>query len=156
MTEDSYRAWDTWLKVVGIVGIAIGGIFTYWQYFDGVERQEKTALMEAQKPFLGQRQELYGEAAKAVGVLSTATDAKTRAEAEASFWSLYWGPMGSVESPRVEAIMVKIGRCLQDPQCPQAERQRSSLDLAHAIREESAEAWDVLLPKLGERDASPR
>ena len=28
MNEDSYRAWDTWLKVVGMVGIAIGGSFT--------------------------------------------------------------------------------------------------------------------------------
>jgi hypothetical protein len=148
MTEDSYRAWDTWLKVVGIVGIAIGGIFTYWQYFDGVERQERTALIEAQKPFLAERQELYGEAAKAVAMLSTSSDAKTLAEAEATFWRLYWGPLATVESRQVEAIMVKIGECLQTPQCSQSQRQRYSLDLAHAIREESAQAWDVFLPTL--------
>ena len=148
MTEDTYRAWDTWLKVVGIVGIAVGGVFTYWQYFDGVERQERTALIEAQKPFLAQRQELYGEAAKAVSVLSTSNDEKTRTEAEATFWSLYRGGLATVESPRVEEIMVQIGNCIQDPKC--SKRRKLSLDLAHAIREESAEAWDVLLPKLGQ------
>jgi hypothetical protein len=154
MNEDSYRAWDTWLKVVGMVGIAIGGSFTYWQYFDGVERQERTALIEAQKPFLAQRQELYGEATKAVAMLSTSTDPKQIAEAEAAFWSLYWGPLATVESRRVETIMVQIGQCLQNPDCQQKERQRHSLDLAHAIREESAEAWDVLLPKLGQGQPS--
>lgn len=151
MTEESYRAWDTWLKVVGIVGIAIGGIFTYWQYFDGVERQERTALIEAQKPFLAQRQELYGEAAKAVSLLGTSSDAKTLAEAEATFWSLYWGGLATVESKKVEAIMVQIGNCLQDSQCPQMQRRRLSLDLAHAIREESADAWNVFLPELERR-----
>jgi hypothetical protein len=154
MNEDSYRAWDTWLKVIGMVGIAIGGSFTYWQYFDGVERQERTALIEAQKPFLAQRQELYGEATKAVAMLSTSTDPKQIAEAEAAFWSLYWGPLATVESRRVETIMVEIGQCLQNPDCQQKERQRHSLDLAHAIREESAEAWDVLLPKLGQGQPS--
>jgi hypothetical protein len=42
--------------------------------------------------------------------------------------------------------MVQIGSCLQDPKCP--DRKQLSLDLAHAIREESADAWNVLLPKL--------
>jgi hypothetical protein len=154
MNEDSYRAWDTWLKVVGIAGIAIGGIFTYWQYFDGVERQERTALIEAQKPFLAQRQELYGQAAKAVAMLSTSNDAKTLAEAEATFWSLYWGQLATVESERVEALMVQIGNCLQDPKCSQ--RRQLSLDLAHAIREESAQAWDVFLPTLNRREQSSR
>jgi hypothetical protein len=148
MTEESYRAWDTWLKVVGIVGIAIGGIFTYWQYFDGVTRQEKTALIEAQKPFLAQRQDLYGQAAKAVSVLATSADAKTLAEAEATFWSLYWGGLATVESEKVEKIMVEIGKCLPNPQCDR--RRKLSLDLAHAIREESADAWNVFLPKLTE------
>jgi len=110
MNEDSYRAWDTWLKVVGIAGIAIGGIFTYWQYFDGVGRQERTALIEAQKPFLAQRQELYGEAAKAVSVLSTSNDAKTLAEAEATFWSLYWGRLATVESEPTIMITVMAER----------------------------------------------
>jgi hypothetical protein len=150
MNEDSYRAWDTGLKVVGLAGIALGSIFTYWQYFDGAARQERTALIEAQKPFLAQRQELYGQAVKAVAVLSTTPDAKQRAEAEAAFWSLYWGPLATVESRRVEAIMVRIGECLQNPECQQKERQKHSLDLAHAIREESAETWDVLLPTLGQ------
>ena len=156
MTEDSYRAWDTWLKVVGFAGIAIGGIFTYWQYFDGVNRQERTALIEAQKPFLAQRQELYGEAVKAVALLSTSSDAKTLAEAEATFWSLYWGRLATVESQRVETLMVQMGQCIQTPSCGRDARQRYSLDLAHAVREESAQAWDVFLPTLSRGERSSR
>lgn len=149
MTEDSYRAWDTWLKIVGIAGIAVGGIFTYWQYFDGVERQERTALIEAQKPFLSLRQELYGQATKAVSVLASSTDVKALAEAEATFWSLYWGGLATVESKKVEGIMVQIGNCLPNPKC--GDRRQLSLDLAHAIREESADAWNVFLPQLEKR-----
>ena len=156
MTEDSYRAWDTWLKVVGIVGIAIGGIFTYWQYFDGVQRQERTALIEAKKPFFEHRQELYAEAVKAVAVLTTSTDTKALADAEASFWNLYWGPLATVETERVAKIMVEFGACLRERSCEPRQRQQLSLTLAETIREESAEAWDVLLPKLDERPTSSR
>jgi hypothetical protein len=154
MDEASARKWDVGLKVVGLIGIAIGSIISYMQYFDGVRRQELTAQMEARKPFLAQRQEIYGQAIKAVSLLATSQEAKTLQEAEAAFWALYWGPMATVESAPVEAIMVKIGRCLQEPGCEPIQKQRYSLDLAHTIRTESADTWNVSLPDLQTRGAT--
>ena len=148
MEESSYRGWDTALKVLGFVGIAMGALFTYWQYFDGVRRQEKTSLIEAQKPFLAQRQELYGQAVNVTSLLATSADPKVLQDAQASFWALHWGPLATVESERVEMIMVKMGKCLQDPNCGSDQKRAYSLDLAHTIRQESADTWNVLLPKL--------
>jgi hypothetical protein len=45
MDESTARNWDVGLKVVGFPGFAIGAAFSYFQYFDGVKRQETTALI---------------------------------------------------------------------------------------------------------------
>ncbi len=148
MDEATARNWDVGLKLVGLIGFAVGAAFSYFQYFDGVARQETTALIEAQKPFLAQRQDLYGQAVKAVAQLASSEDPTVLKDAEATFWALYWGPLATVESRQVEEIMVKMGQCLRDTGCGPAGRQAHSLALAHAVRQESADAWNVALPQL--------
>lgn len=155
MDESTARNWDVGLKVVGLLGFAIGAAFSYFQYFDGVKRQESTALIEAQKPFLAQRQELYGQATKALAQLATSKDSTVLREAENAFWALYWGPLATVESAEVEAIMVDAGNCLRDPACTQGKRERLSLDLAHQMRQEVGAAWNVFLPKLETQRSAP-
>ena len=152
MEDSHYRAWDVALKIIALIGIAIGGIVSYWQYFDGVARQQKTAVIEASKPFLAQRQQLYGEAIRAVAQLAVSSNAANLKRAEEAFWDLYWGPLASVESKDVEGLMVEMGRCLTDqPNCGQREKQLISLKLAHQIRIESAQSWGVVLPTLAGR-----
>jgi hypothetical protein len=151
MDENRARTWDFILKIVGMVGIAIGAAFTYWQYFDGVERQERTARLEAQKPFFSQRQELYGDATRTVAQLATSRDPVALKKAEDTFWLLYWGPLASVESKEVEMLMVQMGNCLRNPDCSKTEKEQISVALAQQIRKESAESWQVSLPDLGSR-----
>lgn len=148
MDEATARTWDAGIKLVGVLGFVIGGVFSYFTYFDGVERQERTALIEAQKPFLTERQALYAQASRAVAELATSSDPTVLGAAEATFWSLYWGPLATVESAAVEGLMVEMGRCLQDSGCLVDDRKRISLRLAQTIRAESSDAWNVYLPRL--------
>jgi hypothetical protein len=150
MTTEQYQLWDTAIKLVGFIGVAIGASFTYWQYFDGVRRQQATATFEAKRPFFAQRQDLYGQAIKAVGTLATSSDAAILKDAERDFWHLYWGPLATVESREVERIMVTIGICLEENQ-PLSARKALSLELAKQIRLENQDTWNVSLPELKKR-----
>ncbi len=152
MDESAARTWDVGIKLAGLLGIAIGAGFSYFQYFDGVKRQETTALIEAQKPFLTERQELYAQATRAVAELATSESPTVKKEAAASFWALYWGPLATVESRDVESLMVQIGACLQrGPDCSEHQLRVLSLNLAQTVRAEAADAWNVYLPRLQEK-----
>lgn len=151
MDENRARKWDLILRIAGMIGIAIGGGFTVWQYFRDREDRERTAFMEAQKPFLTQRQALYGDATRAVAQLATGSDPVEMKKAQDTFWLLYWGPLASVESKEVEKLMVQMGRCLQAADCTKPDKQQISLALAQQIRKESASSWRVELPDLSSR-----
>jgi hypothetical protein len=151
MDESRHRSWDVILKVVGMVGIAVGAAFTYWQYFDGVKRQERTALIEAQKPFYAQRQQIYGDATRTVAQLATSSNPVELKKTEEAFWQLYWGPLASVESKEVATFMIQMGRCLHDTGCGKSEKQKISLGMAQQVRKESATSWGLQL-----FDADPR
>jgi hypothetical protein len=149
MSTATAALWDIILKVLALVGLAIGGAFSYFQYFDGLKRQRESEARESRKPFLAQRQELYGQAMRAVAELAIVRlDKEQLRKAEETFWFLYWGPLASVESPAIEGVMVRFGDCLQDKTCKAEMKKDLSLELAHIIRAEYAESWDVSLPPL--------
>ena len=146
MDEGAYRSWDLGLKVVGLPGVAVGAAFTYWQYFDGAKRQEKTAALEAIKPFLAERQTLYGEAIRAAATLATSKDPADLSKSGETFWRLYWGPLATVESREIEALMVRMGQCLRVPNA--AKLKSSKLHSIWLIKsvQETASGWSVYLP----------
>jgi hypothetical protein len=148
MTADSARFWDIFLKALALIGVGFGGVFSYFRYFNGLKHQREAAMRESQKPFLTQRQELYGQALRAVAELSVTGDKQKLAAAEEAFWMLYWGPLASVESHEVESLMAAFGKCLENPACPPEVKKAVSVQLARQIRKESQKTWNVELPQL--------
>ena len=118
-------------------------------------------LLEAQKPFLEKQLQQYFDVSVAASKIATTKKPDVRAQAEADFWVLYWGPLAVVEDAslytpggEVEGAMVRFGDCL-DPQapCSDDELKVRSLDIAHSCRISFGASWDIKFAKLKPRKA---
>lgn len=108
---------------------------------------------ETARPLWATQLELYVDAAEQAATIATTNDPVKRKDAVARFWILYWGPLAAVEdvgltkSPaaKIEAAMVQFGELLiADPEGGNSQKMKhASLNLAHAIRDALAPAFDV-------------
>jgi hypothetical protein len=130
-----------------MIGLAVGGGVTIWEYFDEANRASATAYRESIKPFLSQRQDLYDQVTKIVAELAVGKDLKARKASEDAFWKLYWGPLASVESTEIESLMVQFGECLT-ANCDEERKKRLSLNLAQEVRKENVAGFGVILPPV--------
>jgi len=108
------------------------------------------------QPFLTKQLELCFEASDAAGRLATEPDPVEWEKARRTFWRLYWGVLSIVEDPKVEDAMVTLGHLVPDHpvnnvDLPMKSLQRSSYDLAHAIRRLLLNSWNINLPPLEEK-----
>ena len=126
--------------VVGIVISILSFNETRRKDADARIAEAEKEQVEAAKPFIEARQELYTKALKAVEVtvnpsLHDPADVKKATE---RFWDLYWGELCIVESKQVEAAMIAFGNAntVQD-------RKDRAYDLAHAMRDSIIESWGI-------------
>jgi hypothetical protein len=113
---------------------------------------------ETAKPLWDKQLALYVEATEKAAVIATVKDEKTCAEAEGRFWVLYWGPLAAVEdvgltkraNAEIERQMVRYGSLLNTKFADRNrdELKQASLDLAHAVRNAIAPAFDVQATEL--------
>jgi len=137
------RKWSImapWL--LSVLTIAVG----IWQFADKRAQSNK-------EPFLRKQLEISFEASDVAARLATETDPAEWEKARKVFWKLYWGPLGIVEDPGVEAAMVALGRIVPDrpaagADLPMTNLQQPSLRLAHATRDLILASWKVDLPPL--------
>jgi hypothetical protein len=125
--------------------VAVGGfIWGIMLYFAEAERLRETRRIEATTPYLDRQLKLYTEATEIASRIANAPAREGAFKEMTRFWELYWGELALVEDERVEAAMVKYGKCLEDD-CPAAELKQRSLALAHACRDSLSESWGVSL-----------
>jgi hypothetical protein len=136
------------LKIIGIVVALASVVGSAVAFVYGSWRDVETRRLEARKPFLDEQLKRYTEVTRIAAILAT-TDKKSAefSTAEHRFWSLYWAELALVESKKVEAAMVAMGRCLKSGDCSgctrAADLQHCALALAHACRESLSESWGV-------------
>lgn len=166
MNEEQANFWDSFCKIVGVVGLLLGGFWTVGTYFDNKATADKladhnrqdaarTASREARKPFLDKKLELYTQAARVIATIGTG-DSKTRQEAVKEFWILHWGELAIVEDPAVQTSMEAVAICLrQRPQCTGKQIRSLGAALTHNSKESISRDWDVLLAPDTSRTAPP-
>jgi hypothetical protein len=150
----------------------IGGLWIAYTYLDHqkeiqtqqaiqAEKDNRTRLIEARKPFADKQLALYIEAAQVVGKLVTLTpDDDEWKSVERRFWELYWSELTIVEDKGVEEAMVKFSKHLYDytavykvlkgkeslTTVDKEENKRlldnDALDLAYAIRKSIESEWN--------------
>jgi hypothetical protein len=105
------------------------------------------------QPFLKLQLDLGFLATETVARLATETDPAEWEKARITFWRLYWGQLSIAENPRVESVMVELGRLVpekpvQAPVLPMNSLGPLSYQLAHAVRDLVEESWTVRLFRL--------
>jgi hypothetical protein len=157
LTEDEARFWSTLFGGITALGLVFGGIYSLVQFLDTRAAGESNLRMqlantefEAKKPFFQRQLELCELASSDAAVLST-QDGRPKADiqkAREDFDRLYWGPLGIVEDPNVESMMIQMRSCLDGTCASDAARQQYSLRLAHACRDLVSQSWKIQLEPL--------
>jgi hypothetical protein len=109
------------------------------------DKEAEARRLEAAKPFLVLRQNLYTEAVKAAAVLSN-PEVHTKGELAAAkrrFRELYVAELSMVESPEVEGKMKALAGALDPDLLTMTEAQSAAYNLAHALRDTFAESWGI-------------
>ena len=159
-TPSLLRLAERLLPVLVAVGGALWALFLYFGHQTEIARQERieaekqsrTRLIEAQKPFLTKQLELYFETAQVVGKLVTTAETDPEwVNLERRFWALYCSELSMVEHKVVECAMKNFGDQLalytsmrrDNPERTQAQATLNDLayEVAHAIREGIESAW---------------
>ena len=135
-------SFESSLKILTLIGAVVTFAWGVFQYIETQRQQSETRRIEATKPFLERQLKLYTEATQIASTIATTGNAKTKAEAQDRFWSLYWGELALVEDAAVETAMVRFGEALRSGSPEGATRQRA-LELAHACRGSLARSWGV-------------
>jgi len=134
LTKEQADYWDIVIKAVG-GGIALAGAFLgASKYLAETARSNEAALVEAHKPFMQKRQEVYYDLVRATATIGNkAVDDPARIEAEAQFWLLFWGALPLVADLQVGGAVNRFSEALDNPQ-DGVELRNASMDLAQACR----------------------
>jgi hypothetical protein len=169
MTESQARLVDSMCKIVATIALVVGGGWTLYTYFNARTDEAHTAAIEARKPFLAKRLEVYGEvvdlAAKIASKGVQINDLKIPKNSKSSLavgleihrnslegdykdearrlFELNVGQMALVEDSLVEIASVNFGACVRDMNCPNITDRAQ--DLAHACRDSIGAGWQVNL-----------
>jgi hypothetical protein len=145
MGEETARLIDAACKILATVGLVFGGGWTLITFLIGRKDQARTEEIEAKKPFNEKRMERYISAVNAAATIAANPNPVFREQAQAEFWTLYWGDLALFEDARVEAAMVEFGRRLKAGLGD--DLKGCALTLAHACRDSLAESWSIDLSK---------
>lgn len=115
MNEDSHRAWEVIIQVVGI-GIAItaacvGGVELYHKIDDDMASRADEAKKELRAPFYQAQIDLYRELTQTTGILATQSPSNVDYwPAYRKFGELYYGRLTLFEDEGVERAMVQFSK----------------------------------------------
>jgi len=139
--EGAARTIDASCKVVGTLGIVIGGLLGLSNYLSSREHELYVRQAEAAKPALEERLKLCVDLTSASGKVATATDPKERAIAQTEFEQIYWGPFGLVESGDASEAAEHMETCVEDSSKCEPNAQLLSRRLALMCRTSVGPEW---------------
>jgi hypothetical protein len=133
-------------QLAGVVSVVAGVVLSVWSFNETRQKEAGAARLEAAKPLLKLRQDLYTEMVKTAGILANPDSEKPEdvAAARKRFRELYVAELSMVEAPDVEAEMVAFAN-KADPDLIRnwSETRKAAYDLAHALRDSFSHAYGV-------------
>jgi hypothetical protein len=137
LTKPQADFWDVGFKGLGGLVAVIGATLALSKHFDEREKENRAALIEAQKPFSTKRQEIYFQLISCTATLSNRdpdpNDPVWR-EASAQFWWLFWGPVPMVADDQVGSAVNNFSDALYANATDGVLLRNLSMDLAKACR----------------------
>jgi len=149
ITEERARWVDAAYKICLTAGILIGGGWTAYTYFDHLERNSRTASLEARKPFESKRLDLYLELTSLTSKMAVTKDDTERAVAQRQLLDLMYGPAALLADKNVQDAVEDFRRCIQSTmnrECKGKNPGVLALEVSRQCRISIASGWDVYLP----------
>jgi hypothetical protein len=161
ISESQARNIDTYCKALGTVAILAAGIWTLVTYFNAREKEIQNATLEAQKPFLSKRLDIYSDVLRVAYKIDDASQAivlegktirqsaliKQQEDNQRELWRML-GLINLVSDAHVLGEIQKFLDCFDEfkgrtrgPKC-----NTGALSLAKAIRESVSSEWQIYLP----------
>lgn len=128
-----------------VVSVMVAVVISVLSFNSSRDKEAEARRLEAAKPFLTLRQNLYTEAVKAAAVLSNPEvhSAAELATAKRRFRELYVAELSMVESEEVEGQMKALAEALDPALTKMTDAQRAAYNLAHALRDSFVESWGI-------------
>ncbi|WKA29812.1 hypothetical protein [Bradyrhizobium roseum] len=152
---------------VPIIAVILGGLFTTWTYVNDhrvkLVEYEKTQKIEAQRPFLTKKMELFLETARTAGDLTAVkVGSKEWKAAKQKIYALRWGAMEMSGNPVVRLAMREViaeVNALESATPEDRERRharlRNSVEcLSDELRYSLEEAWGNPVEPVEDRASS--
>jgi hypothetical protein len=128
-----------------VISVVVAVAISVLSFNSARDKEAEARRLEAAKPFLLLRQNLYTEALKAAAVLSN-PEVHTKEELAASkkrFRQLYVAELSMVESREVEGQMKTLAEALDPELLNMSPAQSAAYNLAHALRDTFGQSWGV-------------
>ena len=128
-----------------VISVVVAVAISVLSFNASRDKEAEARKLEAAKPFLVLRQNLYTEAVKAAAVLANPEvhNEKELAAAKRRFRELYVAELSMVESSEVEDKMKALAEALDPALTKLTEAQRAAYNLAHALRDTFVESWGI-------------
>ena len=134
LTKEQADYWDVAVKAVGGAIALSGAFFAVTRYLDETSKANHAAMIEARKPFMQKRQDIYYDLVLATATISNkGPEHPLRVQAETNFWLLYWGALPLVADLPVGNAVNRFSEALDNPKDMIALR-NASMNLAQACR----------------------
>jgi hypothetical protein len=149
MSEERARWIDAACKISVAMGVLIGGGWSAYTYFDHLERDSKTAALEARKPFESKRLDLYLELTNVTSQIAGAKDATQQAAPMHQLQDLTFGSAAVLADKNVQDAVEAFRRCalsIANRDCKGKNPGMWALEVARQCRISIASGWDVYLP----------
>jgi hypothetical protein len=130
---------------IQILSVVVGVVISVLSFNSARLKEAEARKLEAAKPFLVLRQELYREAVKAAAVLANPevhTPEETTA-ARKRFRDLYVAELSMVETPDVESKMYELASTIDKELTTFTPAQRAAYDLSHTLRNSFVASWEI-------------
>ena len=128
-----------------VISVVVGVVISVLSFNAAREKEAEARRLEAAKPFLQLRQDVYTEAVKAAAVLANpeVNTPEELAAAKKRFRALYVTELSMVESPSVESSMVALAKVIDPPLASFTPAQKAAYDLSHSLRDTFVSSWGV-------------
>ena len=138
MTEEKYYGWDTAIKIISLIGVAIS-------FFYGIHKYETIKRDDSAKAFWEKQFPIYAQICESASIIATTTDSIKLKKADENFWALYYGKGRIVIDRRVHAKISVFGSKLMSYQTGllnQIDLQPYVYELSAACKQSLSESWD--------------
>jgi hypothetical protein len=142
---DTKSVFDIIATTVQVAFVVAGFGFSVHSFNSTRKKEAEARKLEAARPFLQLRQNLYTEAVKAAATLANPpihTEEEINA-ARRRFRDLYVAELSMVEAPGVEHEMMKLAEQIDPELLTFTPAQTAAYDLAHALRNSFVSEWQL-------------